>query len=276
MPHAGIQPHGPQRPDSADAQDPLLAQPVVQAAAIQLAAQLPVLRLVLLEVGVEQIERVPPHHQFPGADPHGPAGGAHGRDPGLPALAPHRNEWSDGEVEPLVPVLLPAIHGQVLIEIAPGIHEPDAHQRQAQIRGRLQVVAGEHAQAAGVDRDRVVEPELGAEIGDRPAIRFGIGAMEPGVVPRLLPLGPARQGVEPGKESLVLGQRGQPARVHPAQQLDRVVPRQVPERLVDQPEDGPGLEVPAPRQVRRDGRQGFDPGRKKRNLVAESAHSLNG
>ena len=63
--------------------------------------------------------------------------------------------------------LLPAVGVEVLAEVALAVEQADADQRQAEVAGALQVVAGEDAEAAGVDRQAFVEAELGGEVGDR-------------------------------------------------------------------------------------------------------------
>ena len=54
----------------------------------------------------------------------------------------------------------------MLVEVPLRIHEPDADERHAEVRRFLAVIAGEHAETAGVDRQRLVERELGGEVGD--------------------------------------------------------------------------------------------------------------
>src|SRR5690242_21005008 len=66
----------------------------------------------------------------------------------------------------LVDGLLLARAGDALAEVALWVEEADAHEGQAQIAGLLAVVAGEDAQAARVDRQRLVQPELRGEVGD--------------------------------------------------------------------------------------------------------------
>ena len=57
------------------------------------------------------------------------------------------------------------------MEVALRIHEPDADQRHAEIAGFLAVIAGEHAEPAGVDRQRLVQRELRGEVGDDLAVQ---------------------------------------------------------------------------------------------------------
>ena len=71
-------------------------------------------------------------------------------------------------------LLLPAVGDEALAEVAVAVEEADADERHAEVARRLQVVAGEHAEAAGVLRERLGDAELGREVGD-PA-RAGVGA----------------------------------------------------------------------------------------------------
>jgi hypothetical protein len=58
-----------------------------------------------------------------------------------------------------------AVNG--LAEIALAVEQADGNEGQAHVRGALAVVAGEDAEAAGIDRQAFVEAELGTEIGDQ-------------------------------------------------------------------------------------------------------------
>ena len=64
-------------------------------------------------------------------------------------------------------VLLVPIGVDLLAEVAAPVEEADADERQRRVRRRLAVVAGQDAEAAGVDLHRLVDAELGAEVGDR-------------------------------------------------------------------------------------------------------------
>ena len=71
-------------------------------------------------------------------------------------------------VEHRVALLLPAVGVEVLAEVAEAVHQTDADQGDAQAAGGLQVVAGQHAQAAGVLGEGLGDTELGREVGDAP------------------------------------------------------------------------------------------------------------
>ena len=164
VPHARIDADRAQHPDARDAERPFLLEPLLGPAGVEPAGQAPVGGIVLLEIRVEQEHRDAPHPHPPRADVDRPAEGAHHREPRL-ALGPdERLERPHARVEPLVGVLLPAVEPDPLVEIALRVEQTDRHQRHAQVGRRLAVIARENAQAAGVDRDGVVEPELGAEV----------------------------------------------------------------------------------------------------------------
>ena len=69
-------------------------------------------------------------------------------------------------VEVGIALLLPAVVGEALAEVAVPVEEADADERHAEVGRRLQVVAGEHAEAAGVLRQRLGDAELGGEVAD--------------------------------------------------------------------------------------------------------------
>ena len=52
------------------------------------------------------------------------------------------------------------------MEVALGVQQADADERHAEVGRRLQVIAGEHAEPAGVLRERLGDPELGREVRD--------------------------------------------------------------------------------------------------------------
>ena len=100
---------------------------------------------------------------------------------------------------------------EALEEVALGVEQPDGDQRHAQVRRALQVVAGEHAEAARVDRQRLVQAELGREV------RHGPCAQDAGVdvAPRRLG---SEIGVQPsvGVMDLTVQRQGAGALLDPA------------------------------------------------------------
>ena len=62
---------------------------------------------------------------------------------------------------------LPAVARQRLPEVPGAVEQPDADDRHAEVAGRLEVVAGEDAETAGVLRQHLGDAELGREVADR-------------------------------------------------------------------------------------------------------------
>ena len=163
--NVGRKAHGAQRADAADAEDDFLADARVTADAIKTRGQTTIVGAVGGQIGVEQIQR-------------------HAADVGTPDLADdagapvdfHLNgqsvfadDWFDRQVGKVVIgefFLLPPVGRQALLEIAVAIQQADRDQRQGQIAGGFEVIAGQHAQAAGINRQRLVHAELGREVRD--------------------------------------------------------------------------------------------------------------
>ena len=114
----GIDAHGPEHPHAADAEDPLLPEPKLGAAGVELVHQPAVVGVVRLEVGVEQVDRHPAHHDPPGPHVHRPAGGLHRGEARLPVGASHRHQRGEADVVLLVAVLLPPVEPEPLVEVA--------------------------------------------------------------------------------------------------------------------------------------------------------------
>ena len=68
-------------------------------------------------------------------------------------------------VEDRVALLLPAVGVELLAEVALPVHQADAGQGDAEAAGRLQVVAGQDAEAARVLGQGLGDAELGGEVG---------------------------------------------------------------------------------------------------------------
>ena len=77
---------------------------------------------------------------------------------------------------------LPAGLVQPLQKVALPVKQADADQRNIQVGGALDVVAGQHAQAAGVNGQRFVQAELGGEISHRPRPQHAGMVRAPGAV----------------------------------------------------------------------------------------------
>ena len=214
---------------------------------------------VLLDVRVEQQQRHPadlgpPHVRVQRAALRQRHRDDHGGAVGLAQQLQRQAVRVEGRVV----LELPAVGGQALGEVAGPVEQPDADQRDAEVGGRLEVVTGEDAQAAGVLRQHLGDAELGGEVGD--ARRR---LVPEGLVPargRQVLLQVVDRVLQPPDELAVLGQRGQPLGRDLAQHLDRVAAAALPESGVERLEEVACLRVPGPPEVHHElgqGHQGF-------------------
>jgi hypothetical protein len=163
-----------QQRHAADAEHRLLPQPVGVVAAVQVVGERPVLRTVLREVGVEQVDRqrvvvVPAHRVAPRGNRDGVAVDL---DPG-PRL--DRLEHRLGRPRGVL-LRLRARGVEVLPEVALAVHEGDADERQPQIGRRAQRVARQHAEPPGVGGDVGSQPDLHREVGHDRRASHGLAA----------------------------------------------------------------------------------------------------
>ena len=233
----------------ADAEDDFLLHARFAIAAVQTSGELPIPRSVFVEVGVEEV-------QLDAAEAHAPYGheyraGAE-RHRGHARRALRRQRRRDrriGPVQLFVRLLLPPVRRDILMNVALGIHEADGDERHAQVAGLLAVIAREHAETPGVNRQRLVQRELRREVRDRPPVQLGALALAPRVVRR-----PRR--VETRDRVVVVRQpfpvgHGALERLgrHELEHPHRVVRRLPPERIVEVAEDAARVGVPAPPEV---------------------------
>ncbi len=150
-------------------EDELLVEAHLAAADVQDVGDRPVRVGVLGQVRVEQQDRHAPDL----GEPHGDRQVAPGQLDGHRQRQPRRvldaAERQAAQVVVGVVVLLVAVGIDRLAEVALAVQQPDADRRQGHVAGRLHVVAGEDAEAARVDPERLVEAVFGAEVGDRAA-----------------------------------------------------------------------------------------------------------
>ena len=160
MPHRRRDAQRPQGADAADAEDDLLLDARLPVPAVEARRQFTVPRGVLGEVRVEQVQADAAEPDAPHRRQHRPVTERHRRDARPPLRRQRRGDRRLGPRQPLVVLLLPAVVRHALVEVALRIHEADADERHAEVTRLLAVVAGEHAEAAGVDRQRLVQGEL--------------------------------------------------------------------------------------------------------------------
>ena len=178
----GIRSHRLERAHAADAENDFLLHARLAIAAVQPRRELPIPRRVLFEVGVEQVQLHAPEAHAPDRDEHGAVAERHGRHARL-AIGRHRRlDRRVGPGELFVDLFLPAVQRHALTEVPLRIHEPDADERHTEVARFLALIAGEHAETACVDRQRLMQRELRREVRDRPRSDLGAVSLDPRVV----------------------------------------------------------------------------------------------
>ena len=244
MPRLRLELERAQGAHAAHAQDHLLVQAHLAAADVQDVRDRAVGSVVVGYVGVEQQERHTADLREPHRAPHRPAGHLDA-DRQRPAVARcHAGQRQALRVVVGVSVLLVAVRVDRLAEIAVAVEQANAHERDRHVRSGLQMVAGEHAQAARIDAERLVEAVFSTEVGD--------GMFELAPVLALEPVARAvfHVAVKVVEQRPVLGHEvdvikdGRPV-AHLLQDGDRVAVAQ-PSGDVDAPKQDPNARMPHP------------------------------
>jgi hypothetical protein len=168
--------------------------------------------------------------------------------------APGPGNGSDRQLvrgDRLVEVLLPAVLVDQLVDVALVVEEPHADHRHAQVAHALQVVAREDAEPPGVDGQRLVEAELGGEVGHRPGQQGAAVARPPAVATLEVLLEAAVGLVDAGLKLLVLHPARDLLAVDALEEGDRVVVDGAPDDRIDLAEDRPDVRLPRPPEVPR-------------------------
>ena len=206
-----------------DAEDDLLAKPVLLVSSVQPIGHRDRLGRVGRHVGVEQVQRDPPGVDAPHPN----------RDVDTGEVDVHLDTRRlDAEcvgIDALVALALPPVAVELLVEVALGVQQPDADEGHAEIGTRLEVIAREHAESPRVLRERLGDAELGREVGDQVERGLAVGAApaEPArsaefVVETLAPAGDLLDVL------LVVGERLPARRCRASDEIDGMLPGLAP------------------------------------------------
>ena len=252
MPHRRRDAERAQRADAADAENDFLLQARFAIAAVESRGEIAILRRVLFEAGVEQVQRDAADRHFPDVGQHGAIAERH-RDDARRSVGLQRLLDGDvGPVEPLVHLELPALGRRRLVEVSLRIHEADADQRHAEVARLLAVIAGEHAEAAGIDRQRLMNRELGREVRDRRVLQIGKAPRHPRVLRGVRRVEPFHRVVVRVEKFLVARHLLEALARDEPQHLDRIVRGRAPELVVEIAKHLARAVLPAPPEVGRE------------------------
>ncbi len=262
---------GAHRPDPADARQDLLPDPVVLVPAVQPVGDPAQVLVVLLDVGVEQQQRDPPHLRLPDLGPQHPvARHGHVHQDRRAGRLGQQLQRKRPRVQHRVVLDLPPVERQRLPEVPGPVEQPHRDQRHPEVGRRLQVVTRQHPEPTGVVRQRLGDAELHREVRDR--LRQRAQLVVPVLPPRLhlllAPLEPPRplrvavevvgQRTRVRQELLVPREHLQPLRRYLGQQPQRVATHIGPDLGVHRREEVLRRRMPGPAQVggeRAQGRQ---------------------
>ena len=192
----------------------------------------------------------------------------------------------DGQVVEVVvdeQLLLPAVVVEALAQVALLVEQADADERQAEVAGGLEVVAGQDAQAARVDRQALGQAVLGGEVGDDGPVQRPVGPLEPaGAIGDV--------GVDLGDDAIVVGEEAglvqdlvEPILLDHAEHEHGVVVGGAPEVVVEATPQVLNVDVPGPDEVVGEVTQTLESGRERwrdgegadgTNLFGQVEHSL--
>ena len=233
---------------AADAEQDLLAEAVELVSAVELAGDAAQLGRVLGDVGVEEDERDAADVDLPRGEAQRALGERDLEEQRLAVLLAQAAR--DGEAVHVVlrvALDLPAGGVDLLLEVALAVEQADADERDVEVGGALEVVAGEDAEAAGVDVDGLVQAELHREVGDHAAVRLGVDLPVLGGLHLLLELRLDRLHV--GEERGVGGELLEALLPDAGEEADGVELELAEEGGGDAAEERGGVGVPAPPDV---------------------------
>ena len=164
MVYVRFHPEGAQQPDASDAEDDFLLEPCPTPPLVQSSGDIPKLLRIVLDVGVEQVQGCAANLGPPCLYAYRLVAEVDGDQTRIPILPANEFKRVVFRIDSGVPFLLPAVFGEVLLEVALFQKEADRREGNAEVRGRFRMVAGQYAQSARIDRQAFVDAELHAEV----------------------------------------------------------------------------------------------------------------
>ena len=167
VPDGGRESERAQCTHAADAENHFLTDAYRLIAAIQTMRDVTIGWRILRHVGVEQHDANASHERLPQARNHIPASHLHGHGDPRAVGGSDRLYRQIARIVITIARVLHAIAVHALREISLAVQQTDRDEIQPLVARGLAVIAGEHAETAGVDREALVEAVLGAEVRDK-------------------------------------------------------------------------------------------------------------
>ena len=227
VPHRGLELQRFECAHAPNAEHNLLLDARAAISTVELMGDVAGVLVVLGQIGVQQVETDVPAARVPDfaadrtswqVDPHVQLAAV---------LTQHRRDRKALEVGIGVLGVLGALRVDGLGEIALTIEQTHADERQAHVAGRLAVIASEYPQAAGVDREALVEAEFCAEVRYeiRGAQPFGTVTAQRFVVVRIVV---REYAIEVAEEYRIVGRFEQPLLVDSLEKGFGIVSDRIP------------------------------------------------
>ncbi len=232
VPDGRLVPERDERAHAADAEHDFLLEARLAVAAVEPVRDAAVGVAVVRDVGVEHVEPHVPDLRLPDLDAHHAARQLDLDEQLAAGAVVHRLDRQCLEVGVEVGGLLVAVTVDGLREVALPVEQADRDEGQAAVAGRLAVVPGEDAEAAGVDREALVEPELRAEVGDQVVGAELVDLAPPHAGADVRVVG-RQHAVQVGEVDRILGRAVEPRLVDLLEQSLRALVDRMPERGVE-------------------------------------------
>ncbi len=241
---------------AADAKHDLLHQSCLASTAIELCRYAAVGRAVERIVAVQQIELHVPDGRLPHAQMEHATRQFEPYPQPSPVLENDRLDRHHRRIIVGVELLLDAVGVDDLAKIPFLIQQPDSKRRDVEIAGRLQIIAGQDAEPAGIERQCRAETEFHAEIGNPGKRRLAVVRNEPsGPFEIFLPR--RHEAGELLAKGSIRGQSLQSPRRCALQDAPGIF-RATPQPRIDALPKSVGFVAPGPAQVERKRPQGGD------------------
>ena len=172
-----------ERAQAADAKDDFLADAFENVAAVELIGDFAVFGgAVLRDVGIENVELDAADVDAPDLDEELAGGEVDADDDFVAVVVKGGAHGESVEVVERRAFLLPAIGVEVLLKITALVEKADAGEGEVGIAGAFHVIAGEEAEAAGVNLHAIEQAVLHGKVGDAGGSVGGDAGVEIGVV----------------------------------------------------------------------------------------------
>src|SRR5262245_40136255 len=161
----------------------------------------------------------------------------------------HRLHRGGSIIESLITGFLTPLGSDALIKIALRVNEAHADQRQSEIGSLFAMISREDSKAAGIDRQRDMQPEFRRKIGDRVPGHIGMLFAEPGALRRQGFVKGHHYAVVMAQERGVRSRRLQLCLGDLLQEFYGIVMCQFPEGLIQMLKKPASVGLPTPPQV---------------------------